>query len=113
MKQTIIILGMAFFMQNAFTQSTLSFCASVDQYGNCALNNNKFFLSPDSASARIFIEIKDAQTFAGVSKVTFKFYSVKSGTEVFESTMDQNMQSTWVYAWISHLFTGAGKYTVK
>src|SRR5580698_5757803 len=89
MKQTIALMCLLFCLHSSYSQSTLSFCASVDQYGNCALNNNKFFLSPDSNSARIFVELKDVGTFLTVTKVTFKFYSVKAGVEVPDGTMDQ------------------------
>ena len=113
MKPIITVLCILFCTHNAFSQSTLNFCASVDQYGNCALNNSKFFLSQDSAAARIFVEIKDTNTFLTVAKITFKFYSVKNGAETFEGFMVQEVQSTWMYAWVPHLFKAAGKYVVK
>jgi hypothetical protein len=113
MKHVIILAAMALFFSCAYSQSTLSFCASVDQNGFCFFNNNKFFLSPDSVQGRIVMEVKNAGTFTGVSKITYNIYSVaKNGDEALEGSVDQAVQDTWVYAWLPHFFK-EGKYNIK
>jgi hypothetical protein len=103
-----------FLLHCTYSQSTLSFCASVDQTGYCIFNNNKFFLTADTAGTKIFMELKTANGFVGIPKVTFKIYSIqKGGVEKYECMTDQNVQDTWIFAWTPHMFQTAGKYNVK
>ena len=114
MKKIIATLAMFLCLYNIYSQTTVSFCASVDPNGYCIFNNNKFFLSPDSTSQKIFMEVKSANTFAGINKIVFKIYSVsKSGVEKYESMADQEVHADWMFAWVPHIFPSAGKYNVK
>jgi len=97
-----------------YSQSTLAFCGGVDPNGFCIYNNNKFFFAPDSTTQRIFMEVRDVNTFSGIAKLTFKFYSVaKGGEETYLNMTEQDVKPDWMFAWLPHIFDAAGKYNVK
>jgi hypothetical protein len=113
MKQVIALMAFIFSLSMGYSQSTISFCARVDQNGYCLFNNTKFFLSPDSTTETIYLEVKQPATFTGTAKITFKFYTVdKNGEEKYSSMAEQNVQDSWMFAWLPHQFN-AGKYNIK
>jgi hypothetical protein len=106
--------GMLLCAVSLHSQSSLNFCGGVDPTGICIYNNNKFFFAPDSTEQRVFMEVRDVNTFSGTSKISFKFYSIaKGGEETYLSTTDQDVKSDWMLAWVPHIFTAPGKYNVK
>lgn len=114
MKKVIALFTILFFLTNTYSQTTLSFCASINDNGYCFFNNNQFISSPDSVSQRILMQVKNEKTFLGTSKVVFKIFSVaKNGVETFESSTDQNVESSWIFAWVPHVFKSPGQYKVK
>lgn len=114
MKKTILVLSLVLFFSNSYCQTTLSFCASINENGYCFLNNNQFISSPDSVSQRILMQVKDERTFAGTSKIVFKIYSVsKDKVETFETSNDQMVESSWAFAWTPYMFKSPGQYKVK
>ena len=101
-------------ISHAHSQFKLDFCASVDKNGYCLFNNNRFILSPDSTTQRIWLEVINPDGFKGLSKIKFKIYSFeKSGEEKYDNTVEQPVQPEWVSAWVPYLFKSAGKYEVK
>ena len=98
----------------SYGQFVLDFCATVDQNGYCVFNNNRFILSPDSTTERICMEIRNPETFKGISKVAIKIYSIeKDGEEKYENVMEQSVQDDWVYCWTPYVLKSVGKYHVK
>lgn len=60
------------------------------------------------------MEVRNVNTFSGMAKLTFKFYSVaKGGEETFLNMAEQDVKPDWMYAWLPHIFEAAGKYNVK
>jgi len=60
------------------------------------------------------MEVHDPRTFAGIPKITFKFYSVaKNGDEKYLNMFEQEVQADWMLAWIPRIFDAPGKYNVK
>jgi hypothetical protein len=97
----------------SYSQTTLSFCASVEKDGYCAFNNTKFFASPDSGQARLYMLISNPVGL-GLSHITFKLFTVdKDGKETFINSLDQDLGADWRYAWKIGFFTAPGKYNIK
>ena len=97
-----------------YSQTTLSFCAGIDNE-RCAFNNTKFISVPDSSTAKIFMMVSgnNDQTLA-TGKLIYKLYSVnKKGEEVYINTLEQSIQPEWIYAWQPAFFNTPGKYIVK
>ena len=97
-----------------YSQTTLSFCAGIDNE-RCAFNNTKFISVPDSSTAKIFMMVSgnNDQTLA-TGKLIYKLYSVnKKGEETYINTLEQSIQPEWIYAWQPAFFNTPGKYTVK
>ncbi|MFN8323159.1 MAG: hypothetical protein U0T74_10925 [Chitinophagales bacterium] len=96
-----------------YSQTTLSFCAGIDNE-RCAFNNTKFISVPDSSTAKIFMMVSgnNDQTLA-TGKLIYKLYSVnKKGEETYINTLEQSIQPEWIYAWQPAFFNTPGKYTV-
>ena len=114
MKRLIAGVAMILCLNHTYGQFILEFCASVDKNGYCLFNNNRFILSPDSTTERIWMEIRNPESFKGLTKLTFKIYSVeKDGEEKYDSMIEEPVQDDWVFAWEPYLFKSAGKYHVK
>ena len=114
MKRIALVIAFLFSLNAIYGQTTLAFCGGVDAQGTCIYNNSKFFFAQDSANQRIYMEVKDVNTFAGTNKITFKFYSIaKNGDEKYLSMTDQEVKDNWMFAWLPHVFDAAGKYNVK
>lgn len=114
MKKVVTLIAAVLFLNSLHSQTTLAFCAFVNDNGYCFFNNNQFVSSPDSMEQRIFIQAKNEKTFTGTSKIIFKIYSVaKNGVESYESSTDQNVEGNWIFAWVPHTFKSPGEYKVK
>jgi len=99
---------------SAYCQIGLSFCASVEKNGYCNFNNVKFISSPDSTSARVFMEVRNVVAPIGATNLIFKIYRVDdAGQEKFQNMVQQPMQPDWYYAWTPYIFNSPGKFNVK
>ena len=97
-----------------YSQTTVSFCASVEQNGFCNFNNTKFIAAADSTTGRIFMEVKGKDAPIGASKIIFKIYRIeKGGTEKFETMLQQDIKPEWYFAWMPSMFSSPGKFNVK
>ena len=93
-------------------QTTLSFCASVEKDGYCAFYNTKFITSPDSVTGKIYMLLRNPNGI-GQKHVVYKIYNVdKEANETLLSTIEQNMEPDWIYAWQTGTFKSPGKYRV-
>ncbi len=114
MKNFFTLLAITISCTLAYSQTTLSFCAGIDNE-RCAFNNTKFISVPDSSTAKIFMMVSGNSDLTLASgKLIYKMYSVnKKGEEVYINTLEQSIQPEWIYAWQPAFFNTPGKYTVK
>lgn len=97
----------------AQSQTTLSFCASVEHDGYCAFYNTKFITSPDSATGRIYMLVRNPAGI-GLPRLTYEVYQLdKDGKEKLENTIVQTIEPQWVYAWQYSFFKTPGKYKIR
>lgn len=96
-----------------YSQTTLSFCASVEKDGFCAFDNTKFISSPDSIRARLYMLVRNPVGI-GFSHLTYKLFTVDTnGKEEYQTNVEQNLQPDWIYSWQIGYFQSPGKYYVK
>ncbi len=113
MKALSLLLALTFVSLFLSAQTTLSFCTSVEQEGYCAFNNTKFITSPDSASGRLYMLLRNSNGI-GQTHVTYKIFAVdKEGKETYQNTVEQHLQPDWLYAWQINYFKSPGKFKVK
>jgi len=114
MKKLISIAALLFCMAAAHSQTSLNFCTGVDPNGFCVFNNTKYITSPDSTNGKIFIEVAGNGTNINTTKIVMMVYSVNAmGKEKLDTTLEQPIQSDWMYAWRPYVFKSPGKYDVK
>jgi hypothetical protein len=108
----LVAFSIAFFF-TAQSQTTLSFCTAVEQDGYCAFYNDKFITSPDSSFGRVYLLLRNPNG-VGVTHATFKIYELdKEGKETYQNSLDQTLETDWVYAWKIGFFKSPGKFRVK
>ncbi|HXH19544.1 MAG TPA: hypothetical protein VNJ07_10725 [Chitinophagales bacterium] len=113
MKLFITILFIMAFTGYSNGQHSLAFCASVESNGYCYFNNTKFIAARDSATTRIFMQVK-SDNLLGTSSITYKIYSVsKTGEEKMVYAVEQSIQPDWTLAWAPYNFNAGEKYNVK
>ena len=115
MKKMIVLLVSTLFIINiTYCQTALRFCGAISpENGYCIFNNTKFISSPDSASERIYMQIKNPRGLSS-DKVTFKIFSVgKGGEETFSHSLVQNIQKEWDSSWQPEIFDSPGTYLIK
>lgn len=96
----------------ALCQTTLNFCTAVDK-DYCYFNNTQFISPIDSAQALIFIMVRNPNGF-NTSGLIYKIFSIdKNGEEKNLTTLTQESETDWTWAWKSFLFPTPGKYVVK
>ena len=96
-----------------YSQTTLSFCASVEKDGYCAFDNTKFITSPDSEEGRIYLLLRNKDGI-GLTHATFKLFTIdKEGKETFMTSLDQDLSTDWIYAWkIGFFKSGTSSFTL-
>ena len=112
MRKLVTVLLFTCCMPSLYSQAVLTFCTYVEQGGHCIFDNKKFITSPDSASGRIFMEVKSTDALG--AKLTYKIFSVgKNSEEKLVQSLDQNLQADWMMAWEPYVFPTNTKYSVK
>ena len=115
MKKIIIGLFLMAYSCYNYGQTSLVFCTSVEKDGYCYFNNNKFIAQQDSATSKIFMQIKSTPpSTIGATKVTYKIYTVNAkGEEAMVTSIDQNVAPDWMFVWMPYSFDAGSKYDVK
>lgn len=112
MRILFIILSFLFFNMS-FAQTSLKFCASVNNDGGCNLQNTKFFSSPDSLIQKISLLAFNLNGF-GTDSLIFQLNSIdKEGVEKNYALHGQAVAPNWVYAWKPVYFDSPGRYSVR
>lgn len=112
MKIILFIVSFIFTI-NAFSQTSIKFCASVNSDGGCNLQNTKFFSSPDSLVQKISLLAFNLNGF-GTDSLIFQLNSInKEGVEKSYATHSQAVAPNWVYAWKPVYFDSPGRYSVR
>lgn len=112
MKKITLALACFLFSAGVYSQTTLSLCAYVSNDGYCALNNNKFITTPDSATGRIFMKVSSDVSMG--TKLTYKIFTLNSkGEETSAESFSQDIKPDWTFAWAPYLFPTNTRYNVK
>lgn len=91
-------------------QTSLKFCVEAGKDGNCKSKSTDFTIS--SAGGTITFMLKNDKGLS-VSKVAYKIYRLtEDGKENYNTTIEQDVQGNWNYAWEEAVFYDPGTYKV-
>jgi flagellar hook assembly protein FlgD len=100
-----------FVFANANAQTSLKFCVDIGKAGTCKTQTSEFKISKDGGT--ISFLLKSAVPL-GVTDVNYKIYKLlDNGQEVYNSTINQKLDTAWTFAWEEAVFYDEGTYKVK
>jgi hypothetical protein len=110
MKKLLLLLWLAVAL-GAGAQTTFSVCVSANKDGKCEGESHEFDLYKDGGTLTFLLY--NAQSL-GTTQVNYKIYrKSSSGSESYETTISQNIESNWNYSWKDIDFFDAGTYRIK
>jgi hypothetical protein len=110
MKQSLLALLFLSLTADSFAQASLKFCVETDNNGRCKKQSSEFTISKDGGT--ITFELKNTAAL-GTNKVLYKIYKLSDdGKETFNTTIEQDVQEKWNFAWEEAVFYDPGTYKV-
>jgi len=110
MQRTLPALLILFTSTFCCAQTSLKFCAEIGTDGKCKSAASEFTIGKQGGT--ITFELKNTSGL-GTSKVLYKiFHLTDDGQEVFNNTIEQDVQDKWNYAWEEAVFYDPGTYKV-
>jgi hypothetical protein len=110
MKHTLLAFLLLAVVVNCVAQTTLKFCVETGKDGTCKKQASEFTISKDGGT--ITFELKSHAPLE-TDKVRYKIFKLsEDGKEVFNNTIEQEIQGKWNYAWEEAVFYDPGTYKV-